>query len=208
MACESAGCRSAEQIRCATSILSLPESLSLAIYQSKGRSLEKGRYKSQQDASDSIHSQPDRHGPPGPRVRPPYSPKSNHILTPPSSVYSAYEHSLLTSIGSPTIRLPGQPDLKQNLPTDITLETLLSVLLLCIGLVLSSPDLKPIQWSKWAGTLEKSKEARVVKEAGVAPGNPYAGLEERPGFWDVRGARAGFGEWLRDTKGDAKVVRS
>ena len=110
------------------------------------------------------------------------------------SVYSAYEHSLLTSIGSSTIRLPGQPDPKASLPIDITIETLFSVLLLCVGVVLSSPELKPIQWSKWAGTLEKSKEARAVKEAGVPPGNPYAGLEERPGFWDVRGARKGFGE--------------
>jgi hypothetical protein len=115
------------------------------------------------------------------------------------SVYSAYEHSLLASASSsPTLRLPTEAEPKLNLPIDIALETLFSVLLLCVGVVLSSPDLKPIQWSAWAGNLERSKEARVLVEAGVAPGNPYAQLEDRPGFWDPRGARKAFGMWVTD----------
>lgn len=125
----------------------------------------------------------------------PSSPPSN----PPRSVYSAYEHSLLASASqSPSLRLPNESDPKLSLPIDIALETLFSVLLLCVGVVLSSPDLKPIQWSKWASNLERSKEARMVDEAGVAAGNPYAQLEERPGFWDPRGAKKAFGLWVTE----------
>lgn len=115
------------------------------------------------------------------------------------SVYSAYEHSLLGSASSASsLRLPNEAEAKLSLPIDIALETLFSVLLLCVGVVLSSPDLKPIQWSAWAGNLERSKEARVLDEAGVAPGNPYAQLEDRPGFWDPRGAREAFGLWVTE----------
>ncbi len=85
-----------------------------------------------------------------------------------------------------------------NLPLDIILETIFSVLLLCVGVVLSSPDLKPIQWNVWAGTLERSKEARATKEVGIGGGNPYATLEERPGFLDIRGRRKEFAAWVRD----------
>lgn len=121
------------------------------------------------------------------------------MLTPPSSVYSAYEHSLLVAASSsPSLRLPNEAEPKLGLPIDITLETLFSVLLLCVGVVLSSPNLKPIQWSVWAGNLERSKDARKVQEAGVASGNPYAQLEDRPGFWDPRGARKAFGLWVTE----------
>lgn len=78
------------------------------------------------------------------------------------------------------------------------LETLFSVLLLCVGVVLSSPELMPIQWSVWAGRLERSKDARATKEVGVGGGNPYATLEERPGFLDIRGQRKEFANWVRD----------
>lgn len=124
---------------------------------------------------------------------------SHPHTNPPPSVYSAYEHSLLASAAStPSLRLPSESDPKLSLPIDIALETLFSVLLLCVGVVLSSPDLKPIQWSAWAGNLERSKQARVVHEAGVAAGNPYAQLEERPGFWDPRGAKKAFGLWVTE----------
>jgi len=55
----------------------------------------------------------------------------------------------------------------------------------------------PIQWNKWAGRLETSKEARIVKEVGAGGGNPYAVLEERPGFLDIRGQRKAFAEWAK-----------
>ncbi|KAK3672704.1 hypothetical protein LTR78_007516 [Recurvomyces mirabilis] len=120
------------------------------------------------------------------------------------AVYSAYEHSLLPSSSTPTAAsyiLPQALDPKVNLPLDITLETLFSVFLLCAGVVLSSPELKPIQWNVWAGRLERSKEAREIKEVGVGGGNPYAGLEERAGFLDIRAASRGFEEWRQQQDG-------
>ncbi|KAK5132653.1 hypothetical protein LTR08_008775 [Meristemomyces frigidus] len=116
------------------------------------------------------------------------------------AVYSAYEHSLLPSSSvpqPPSAILPAALDLRVNLPLDITLETLFSAFLLCVGVVLSSPGLKPIQWNAWAGKLERSKEAREIPEVGVGGGNPYAGLEERPGFLDVRGRRKEFAQWIQ-----------
>ena len=84
---------------------------------------------------------------------------------------------------------------------DVALETIFSVLLLCVGVVLSSRDLKPIQWNVWAGRLERSKEAREWKGVGQGGGNPYAMLEERPGFLDVRGQRERFAGWIREGEG-------
>lgn len=72
------------------------------------------------------------------------------------------------------------------------------MILLCVGVVLSSGELKPIQWNVWAGRLERSKEARAMKEFGVGGGNPYAALEERPGFLDIRGQRKEFANWVKD----------
>jgi membrane magnesium transporter 1 len=111
------------------------------------------------------------------------------------SVYSSYEHSLLPSSALPTPSssiIPSILDPKISIPTDIVLETLFSVLLLCIGVVLGSPDLQPIQWNVWAGKLERSKEARTVSAVGVGGGNPFAALEERPGFLDIRKTRDEF----------------
>lgn len=64
--------------------------------------------------------------------------------------------------------------------------------------MLSSPGLKPIQWNVWAGKVERSVEARRMKQVGVGGGNPYAGLEDRPGFVDIRAARKEFGEWVKE----------
>ena len=70
-----------------------------------------------------------------------------------------------------------------------------------MGVVLSSGELKPIQWNVWAGRLERSREAREYKEVGVGGGNPYAALEDRPGFLDVRGARKEFASWVKEGGG-------
>lgn len=117
------------------------------------------------------------------------------------SVYSSYEHSLLPAASQPpppSSYLPRALDPKINLPLDIALETLISVGLLCVGVVMSSAELKPIQWNVWAGRLERSKEAREIKAVGVGGGNPYANLEERPGFVDIRAKRKEFAEWVKD----------
>lgn len=116
-------------------------------------------------------------------------------------MYSSYEHSLLPSSSippAPSSILPSALDPKISIPTDIVLETIFSVLLLCVGVVLSSPDLKPIQWSVWAGSLERSKEARSITAVGVGGGNPFAVLEERPGFLDIRKTRDDFARWRKE----------
>lgn len=77
------------------------------------------------------------------------------------------------------------------------LETLVSVLLICAGVVLGSPDLKPIQWRVWAGQMEREKWSGDVKE--LAPrGNPYEALEQRTGFLDVRASRREFAAWVKE----------
>ena len=93
--------------------------------------------------------------------------------------YSAYEHSLLHAI-NPQLATHAAIASKQNaaataLPLDISLETVISVVLICTGLVLGAEELKPIQWRVWAGKMERS-----------GGGGPYQGLEERPGFVDIR----------------------
>lgn len=45
-----------------------------------------------------------------------------------------------------------------------------------MGLVLGAEKLKPVSWRDWAGEIERDGGAR----------NPYMGLEERYGFWDIR----------------------
>ncbi|KIX93018.1 uncharacterized protein Z520_11291 [Fonsecaea multimorphosa CBS 102226] len=93
------------------------------------------------------------------------------------AAYSAHEFSTLTT------------KLHKNaaLPLDIKLETLFSVLLACVGLVLGSEPLKPVSWSAWAGQIER--------EGGGS--NPFRGLEERVGFMDIRAQRKAFTEWAK-----------
>jgi membrane magnesium transporter 1 len=62
------------------------------------------------------------------------------------------------------------------LPLDIRVETIISVFLICFGLVAGADPLKPISWNVWAGNIEK--------EGGA--GNPFKGFEERAGFVDIR----------------------
>ena len=83
--------------------------------------------------------------------------------------YSAHEHTVLSS----NVRLSST---SANLPQDIVVETLVSLVVVSLGLVLGAEKLKPISWSEWAGEIEKEGGAR----------NPYRRLEERYGFWDIR----------------------
>jgi len=121
------------------------------------------------------------------------SPNSSHQTNSSSSVYSSYEHSL-------TITNP-----EHSLPLDIIIETIVSVSLLCVGIVLASPPLRPIQWSVWAEQIEKDerrpKGKRQFEDEGVAPINPFRWLEERKGFWDVKGKRKEFADWVRNGAG-------
>lgn len=81
-----------------------------------------------------------------------------------SSGYSAHEHSVLYGSAHP-------------IPLDITLETLVAVVLVIFGLVLGAEKPRPISWSAWAGEIEN-------KQDGVD--NPFKMLESRPAFMDIR----------------------
>ena len=63
-----------------------------------------------------------------------------------------------------------------GLPLDISIETILSVIFICVGLVVGAEELKPINWKVWAGKAER--------ESGE--GGPFQGLEDRFGFVDIR----------------------
>ena len=95
--------------------------------------------------------------------------------------YSAYEYSLTVGTASQ----PGSAS--SRLPLDIVLETLTAVSLICVGLVMITPNLQPIIFRVWAGEEEK-----------ITSGGVYAGLEERLGFLDVRSKRRKFAEWVRN----------
>jgi len=83
--------------------------------------------------------------------------------------YSAHEHTVLSS--NTRVSIPSTA-----VPQDIIVETLVSLVVVSLGLVLGAEKLKPISWSQWAGEIEKEGGAR----------NPYSRLEERYSFWDVR----------------------
>jgi hypothetical protein len=76
------------------------------------------------------------------------------------------------------------------LPPDIVIETLLSTGLLLVGIVLGSPQLRPIEWAAWAGETEKDtrrpKGKKLFEGDGGAEGGGVAWLEDRKGFWDIR----------------------
>ena len=93
--------------------------------------------------------------------------------------YSAHEHSSIHTIsprqsGFSSLRSAQPPS--PNLPIDMSLETILSVAFICIGLVLGAEELKPICWRVWAGKTERERGS----------GGPFQGLESRPGFVDIR----------------------
>lgn len=119
----------------------------------------------------------------------------------PSSVYSAHEFSLIPR--NPTVSTPGtahtSSSSQTSLPLDITIETLASVLILCIGVVLGAQELKPIQWRVWAGRMEREKRG-VQKDldSGFVE-NPYRALDDRAGFLDIRAKRKEFADWVRES---------
>ena len=97
-------------------------------------------------------------------------------------VYSAYEHSLLLASPSGSGSLASPPTI--DLPIDIIVELLASTFLTCVGVVLGSPQLRPIRWSVWAGKVEREGRKPRAWEEGA--GNPFRSLDERLGFLDIR----------------------
>jgi hypothetical protein len=119
------------------------------------------------------------------------------------SVYSTHEHSTAFA-ASP-------------LPTDITIELLVSIFLLSTGIVVSSQSLRPIQTAQWSGQLSREgrhSEGQYTREGEevLSEGDPYAFLgldggfgsdgkgqpgEGRRGFFDIKAKRQEYEEWVR-----------
>ena len=126
------------------------------------------------------------------------------ILTVPYSCYSAHEHSALYSAAlSSDLHIPSST--LNSLPIDISVETIISLVTIIVGLVLGTPSLRPIPWRVWAGKIERQGEYGFVNGDGKVAkdyvGNPYKLLESRPGFIDIRKQRKEFAEWVREGGG-------
>lgn len=122
------------------------------------------------------------------------------------SCYSAHEHSMLHSIGvAPITQISKQgaaSSALSSLPADISVETIVAIIITCLGLVLSTPNLEPIQWRVWAGKVEREGEGRLFNNDGYIKkgysGNPIKALESRPGFVDIRKQRKEFFAWAKN----------
>ncbi len=116
-----------------------------------------------------------------------------------SSCYSAQEHSALQST---TTALHDVPATASTLPIDISVETILALFTAIVGLVLGTPELRPIRWRVWAGKIEREGEKGFVDADGEIArdfvGNPFRALESRPGFVDIRRQKREFAEWVRE----------
>ena len=84
-----------------------------------------------------------------------------------------------------------------NLPLDITIETLMSVALLCLGIVLGSEPLKPISWRVWAAKVEREKDLKKDVVTGTEDGYLWLENGRRKGFIDIRQHRQKFADWVR-----------
>jgi hypothetical protein len=89
-----------------------------------------------------------------------------------------------------------------SLPIDISIETIVAIFTVCLGLVLGTPELRPIRWRVWAGKIEREGEAGFINGDGQVDkdyvGNPYRVLESRPGFINIRKQRQEFADWIRE----------
>ncbi|KAI5462941.1 membrane magnesium transporter-domain-containing protein [Mariannaea sp. PMI_226] len=113
--------------------------------------------------------------------------------------YSAQEHSAISSVSAQQTQ--SQQLSTISLPIDISIEALVATLVVVLGLVTGSPKLRPIKWNEWAGKIEREGEAGFRSGSGAVDkdyqGNPFAILETRPSFIDIRKQRREFGEWIK-----------
>ncbi|KAL3961585.1 hypothetical protein ACCO45_003108 [Purpureocillium lilacinum] len=88
-----------------------------------------------------------------------------------------------------------------SLPIDIRIEAIVATLVICLGLVLGSQTLRPVQWNVWAGKIEREGAAGFLEGSGEVErdyrGSPFGVLESRPGFIDIRKQRREFAEWAK-----------
>jgi membrane magnesium transporter 1 len=99
-----------------------------------------------------------------------------------------------------------------SLPIDISVETVVAIFTVCLGLVLGTPELRPIRWRVWAGKIEREGEAGFMNGDGQVDkdyvGNPYRVLESRPGFTNIRKQRQEFADWIREGGGPGASIKS
>jgi len=128
--------------------------------------------------------------------------------------YSAQEHSALKSSRTVSSTSAASLDASSptSLPLDIAIEAVLATVVVCLGLVLGAPALRPIRWRAWAGAIEKegpgafSSPGEAEEPMGPVAGNPFRMLESRPGFVDIRRQRKEFAQWIKAGGNDAKVT--
>lgn len=87
-----------------------------------------------------------------------------------------------------------------TLPLDIAIEAIVATIILCMGLVLGAPTLRPIHWNVWAGKIESDGDAWLSRENGDKDrvAHPFWFLDTRPGFLDIRRDRRLFISWVKD----------
>lgn len=126
--------------------------------------------------------------------------------SPCSSCYSAQEHTTLQSLRTASTHSATAT----ALPADITIETIVATVVVCLGLILGAPNLRPIEWRVWAGKIEREGEAGFLTGGGEVErdyiGNPFRVLESRPGFVNIRKQRTDFADWVRDGKNAAATT--
>ncbi|MCJ1444466.1 MAG: hypothetical protein MMC23_004968 [Stictis urceolatum] len=120
------------------------------------------------------------------------------------AAYSAHEYTTLLTHTAPSSSSPSTQPLTvpqtsslSSLPLDITLETIASVILLCVAIVGASEELKPISWRAWAGQIEQNTLEGKVKEGGQDEGFGWLDTGKRRGFLDIRAQRRDFAEWAK-----------
>ncbi|KAK0383106.1 hypothetical protein NLU13_9019 [Sarocladium strictum] len=110
--------------------------------------------------------------------------------------YSAQEHITLSSNLAHV-----SENTTSSLPIDIAVETVVATLIVVLGLILSSPQPRPIQWRTWAGKIEREGPNGFRTSSGEVEkdyrGNPYMALESRQSFVDIRKQRREFAEWAK-----------
>ncbi|RKF78022.1 putative transmembrane protein 32 protein [Golovinomyces cichoracearum] len=127
--------------------------------------------------------------------------------------YSAHEYSILHSVSTASInQISREAFVASNLsspPNDISVETIIAIILTCLGLVLNTPELQPIQWRVWAGKIERESDQCFVNSDGLLAkdtfSNPFKALENRPGFVDIRKQRREFLEWAKKTEAELET---
>ncbi|KAL2111146.1 hypothetical protein VUR80DRAFT_245 [Thermomyces stellatus] len=123
--------------------------------------------------------------------------------------YSVQEHSSRVSrVISSTApsATHGTASDAQSLPIDVVTEAAAATFIVCLGLVLGAPVLRPIRWRVWAGIIEREGPAGFASgnnedsTNGAFVGNPFRMLETRPGFVDIRRQRSDFSQWAKSSK--------